>query len=231
MRASVLIPLVVAIASVAAIASGTLAPKVRAVPSGIFVLSARADPPTLHTRCPEGLCAYLELEDFDCPEEPPPPAEVLIIGGHSVPPEYLRAPPEAIARVVQCLRPRLLVLDTCYGFSSPLLELLVTARPAMRVIGATFKLPPQGLAYDDAFYTALPPEERARHVRTRSGARLESWWTDPEELRAALDDVASWDVPRLTAGLQRKHPNLVRVSLHGDEATLLVPVPPSRFRP
>jgi hypothetical protein len=231
MRARVLIPLLLSIASVAAIAGSRLAPKVRGVPSGVFVLSTRADPPTLHTRCPEGRCAYLDLEDFECPEEPPPPAEVLIVGGHSVPPEYLRAPSEAVVRVVHCLRPRLLVLDTCYGFSSPLLDALAPSQPPMLVIGATYKLPPQGLVYDDAFYTALSPEERARHLRTRSGAALESWWTDAEALRAALDDVAGWDVPRLTANLQRKHPNLVRVPLRGGEATLLVPVPPARFRP
>ncbi|MFP2932041.1 hypothetical protein ACLESO_44130 [Pyxidicoccus sp. 3LG] len=230
MRTRVLIPLLFCIASVVAIAGSRLVPKVRGVPSGIFVLSTRADSPILHTYCPEGLCAYLDLEDFECPDELPPPAEVLIVGGHSVPPEYLAAPPEAIARVVRCLRPRLLVLDTCYGFSSPLLDAVASARPPMLVIGATYKLPPAGLVYDDAFYTALPPEERARHLRTRSGRALEYWWTDPEALRMALDDVAGWDVPRLTANLQRKHPNLVRVPLRGGEATLLVPVPPERFR-
>jgi hypothetical protein len=231
MRTRILIPLLLlSIASMAAVAGSQLAPKVRGVPSGIFVLSTRADPPTLQTRCPDGLCAYLDVEDFECPEEPPPQAEVLIVGGHSVPPRYLSAPPEAIARVVHCLRPRLLVLDTCYGFSSPLLDALASAQPPLRVIGATYKLPPQGLVYDDAFYTPLPPEERERHLRTRSGAALEHWWTDAEALRLALEDVATWDVPTLTARLQRKHPNLVKVPLSG-EATFLVPVPPERFRP
>ncbi|HEX8700896.1 MAG TPA: hypothetical protein VF815_18775 [Myxococcaceae bacterium] len=228
----VLIPIVVlSMALMAAVVGRHRSSKKSGVPSGIFVLFTRVDPPMLQTRCPEGQCAYLELENFSCPEDMSPPAEVLIVSGHSVPPQYLSAPPQAIARVVQCLRPRMVVLDTCYGFSSPLLEELASIQPPMLVIGATYKLPPAGLVYEEAFYTAQPAPERAQHIRTRSGAGLERWWTDRDALRRTLAEVATWESPRLTANLQRKHPNLVRVPLHGSEATLLAPVAPERFRP
>lgn len=200
-------------------------------PSRIVVLYSRADPPTLQTRCPEGQCTYLGLEDFSCPEGVAPPTEVLIVGGHSLPPKYLNAPPAAIAEVARCLRPRLVVLDTCYGFSSPLLDELASVQPSMLVLGATFKLPPAGLLYEEAFYTARTPQERARHVRTRSGARLENWWTNSEELRATLETVATWKPPMLVDNLQRKFPNLVRVPVPGRKTTLLIAVPPERFRP
>jgi hypothetical protein len=124
--------------------------------------------------------------------------------------------------VVHCLRPHLVVLDTCYGFSSPLLDELASVQTSMLVLGATFKLPPAGLVYEETFYTAQSPQERARHVRTRSGAKLESWWTDKRALRATLETVATWKQPMLLTNLQRKFPNLVRVPIYGSEATLLV---------
>src|SRR5689334_10045172 len=85
---------------------GCLASEGQARSARFVVLSSRADPPALQTRCPDGQCTYVDLEDFSCMEGPVSPVEVLIVGGHSLPPQYLNAPPAAIAGVVRCLRPR-----------------------------------------------------------------------------------------------------------------------------
>jgi hypothetical protein len=177
--------------------------------------------------CSDGRCPHLALEDFSCPFGAR--AEVLVLSGHSLPPSYLNAAPEEVARVARCYRPGLIVLDTCYGFSTPLLTALAEAAPGAWVLGPTYKLPLDGLLYDEGFFQAGSPEARARFVRTRSGKPLELWRLDAEALDSALDEVGRWEPAVLEARLARKLPNLVKVSLPG-EATALVPVPPERFR-
>ncbi|MFP2933631.1 hypothetical protein ACLESO_52535 [Pyxidicoccus sp. 3LG] len=177
--------------------------------------------------CSEGRCPHLTLEDFSCPFGAR--ADVLVISGHSLPPEYLNASPEELARVARCYRPELIVLDTCYGFSTPLLTALAEEVPSAWVLGSTYKLPPEGLLYDEGFFQDGSPEQRARFVRTRSGRALELWRLDEDALDAALEEVERWEPAVLEARLARKHPNLVKVPLPGT-ATALVPVPPERFR-
>jgi hypothetical protein len=194
----------------------------------VSVFSRRDPPPIQQFSCAEGRCERVALEDFSCPWGAR--AEVLIVSGHSVPPVYLHDDPERLARVARCYRPGLIVLDTCYGFSLPLLEALAEEAPAALVVGATYKLPPDGLLYGEGFFQESSAEARAAHVRTRSGKPLQQWHLDRATLRRAQRDLDTWDVSRLEAHLVRKHPNLVGVALEGSEATALVPVEPARFR-
>jgi hypothetical protein len=196
----------------------------------VLVIRSEADPPDFPTPCPHDRCQEIMLETFSCPLFARS-AEAIIFSGHSAPPVYLNHSPDSLARVVACYRPELVVLDTCYGFSSPLLGAISRVRPTALVLGATYKLPPEGLAYGDAFFDSGPAAVRAEAIRTRSGAPLERWHADDGALRAALDDVARWDAKKLAAHLQRKLPNLVRVPLPGSNATVLVPVPGWRFAP
>jgi hypothetical protein len=147
----------------------------------VVVLYSQADPLEFHAPCPEATCDYVEVSRFQCPENQGP-VEALIISGHSVPPVYLGTTPEVLASAVRCFAPKLIVLDTCYGFSSPLLDALVSLHMPLWVVGATFKLPPSGLFYDDTFYANASIQERRHRVRTRSGAALEEWWIEPKQL-------------------------------------------------
>ncbi|WP_147449999.1 hypothetical protein [Corallococcus carmarthensis] len=193
-----------------------------------MAIYSRADVAELQqSPCSDGRCPHVDLEDFSCPSGVR--AEVLVLSGHSLPPSYLNASPEDLARVVRCYRPDLIVLDTCYGFSTPLLTALAEEAPGAWVLGSTYKLPLDGLLYDEGFFQAGSPEQRARFVRTRSGKALELWRLDAKAMDTALEEVSRWEPAVLEARLARKHPNLVKVTLPG-EATALVPVPPERFR-
>ncbi|NVJ25699.1 hypothetical protein HUW62_31210 [Myxococcus sp. AM011] len=194
----------------------------------VVAVYSRADVAELQqSPCSDDRCPHVALEDFSCPSGVR--AEVLVLSGHSLPPSYLNASPEDLARVARCYRPDLIVLDTCYGFSTPLLTALAEEAPGAWVLGSTYKLPLDGLLYDEGFFQAGSPEQRARFVRTRSGKALELWRLDAKAMDTALEEVSRWEPAVLEARLARKHPNLVKVELPG-EATALVPVPPERFR-
>lgn len=203
---------------------------VPASPRPVLIVRSAADPPAFTVHCPAQRCTEIVLESFACPVFSRPVATVIFTG-HSAPPSYLHQSPEMLARVVACYEPELVVLDTCYGFSSPLLAAIARVRPSTLIVGATYKLPPDGLRYRDAFFMPGSIDERAGAIEARSGAAIERWRVDGGSLEAALDDVARWDAGTLTAHLQRKLPNLVRVPLPGSSATALVPVPSSRFVP
>ncbi|NNB84214.1 hypothetical protein [Corallococcus exiguus] len=197
----------------------------------VVSIFSRADAlPLQQAACGAGddACPNLALEDFDCPRDAA--AEVLIFSGHSLPPLYLHTGPEALARVAACYRPELIVLDTCYGFSLPLLEALAGAVPGALVVGATYKLPSQGLRYDADFFQPGTADARAERFHTRSGKPLTRWRLDADALSQARDTLEAWDVDALEARLVRKLPNLVSVDLPGADAAALVPVAPERFR-
>ena len=200
------------------------------VPRIVSVFSRADAAPLRQSPCPPGssTCTVVALEDFACPRDAA--AEVLIVTGHSMPPVYLHHGPEALARVADCYRPELVVLDTCYGFSLPLLDALADALPGALVVGTTYKLPPEGLRYDAGFFLPSPPAERAERVQTRSGKPLTRWRLDAQAVRQARDTLDGWGVAELEAHLVRKLPNLVGVGLPGADATALMPVAPERFR-
>jgi hypothetical protein len=197
--------------------------------TGIVSVFSRDDRASVQqSPCTEGRCGHVTLEDFSCPRGAA--AEVLIVSGHSSPPTYLNGDPERVARIARCYRPGLIVLDTCYGFSLPLLEALADEVPSALVVGATHKLPVNGLLYEDGFFQAGSAEQRAGFVRTRSGKPLERWRLDAAALEDARARLEGWDVAALESHLVRKLPNLVGVPLQGSDSVALAPVAPERFR-
>lgn len=198
----------------------------------IVVIYSSQDPAVVRTfECPADRCERVDLSDLRCTGDEAP-APVVVVTGHSGPPDaYLHATPETLASAIACYRPELVVLDTCYGVSSPLLVALAARGMAPFVVGPTYRLPAAGLLYEAPFFTDLPASARARFVRSRSGEPLSRFRLDAGRLRAALDDVAGWSVARLTAHLQCVLPNLVKVPIPGTGHILLVPIEPERFRP
>lgn len=195
----------------------------------IVVLYTCADPSELRTfEGPPGRCAFVALEAFD--PEAVAPAPVVVVTGHSLPPEYLHRTADEVAAAVAALDPELIVLDTCYGFSTPLLDALA-ARLSAWVVGPTVRLPLEGLDYSPRFFDPrrLPPAERARAVRTRSGAPLARMALSREHVAAIHAEVATWSPDRLERNLQRVLPNLVRVPVPDTDAVALVHVEPARF--
>lgn len=200
-----------------------------AAPSVAVVRPADVDPAEQAPPCPPGRCAWLVLDASLCaPSQPPVPTVVL--SGHSGPPQVLGRSPEEVAALLACLEPALLVLDTCYGFSAPLLGALLDAGLAPLVVGTTDKLSVEGWRYRPAFFDEAPqsPQQRARHVRPRYGERRLVWEPDRASLDAGAALLASWGPDELEARLQRVAPNLVRVPVDR-RRSVLVPVAAERF--
>ena len=196
----------------------------------VVVLYSAGDPAALRQLdCPEGRCTFVSLDADPC-RAGGGPAQAVIVTGHSTPPVYLGGSPQRLARAIACFEPEIVVLDTCYGFSSPLLDALAAEGQAPLMVGSTRKLPPTGLSYGARFYAGGGAESRAADVQTRSGAPLERWRLVPRALEAAEEQASHWDRATLEARLRRLHPNLVEVDVPGSDAVLLVPVAPERFR-
>lgn len=197
----------------------------------VVLYSAQDDDSLTPPPCATGDCQAVELESFTCSREMSP-ARTVIVTGHSLPPVYVHQSPEALARVLRCLQPELVVLDTCYGFSTPLLDALLQEGLTPLVLGATYRLPPEGLRYDARFFAqGLSAHERAAHVGTRSGAPLARWQMDAGQLSSSRAEARAWPRSKLVQNLQRVQPNLVRVPLAQTGESVLELVAPERFRP
>ncbi|MEY3211027.1 MAG: hypothetical protein RIT28_1508 [Pseudomonadota bacterium] len=173
-------------------------------------------------------CAERALGGFVCDDQTPT-AETVVVSGHSLPPMYLGGDAETLAAAIACVNPALVVLDTCYGFSTPLLQALASAGVRARVVGARRQVPGEGLRYGPAFFEAKDAEARAAAVRW-GVERTESWVINAEELAVARQEVEAMSPEALTERLQRVHPNLVNVPLGDSGTTALVLVSPERFR-
>jgi len=194
----------------------------------IVVLYSLADPPGMRSTPCSVQCEAISLEYFACtPTRWLHPARTVIVTGHSLPPLYLGRSPTQVASAVACYDPDLVVLDTCYGFSQPLLSALAEDGVNAIVLGPTFRLPPEGLDYAAGFYADAPAASRANAVATRSGTPLGRWSISAADLVASQRDVATWSVDKLEANLQVVLPGLVRVPL--GTSTMLAYVPTERF--
>ncbi|MCK6524382.1 hypothetical protein L6R49_23500 [Myxococcota bacterium] len=176
--------------------------------------------------CGGTTCAERALDGFVCDAQTPR-AEAVVVSGHSLPPLYLGGSAEALASAIACVGPSLVVLDTCYGFSTPLMEALVGAGVQARVVGSRRQVPGEGLRYGPAFLEAKGAAARGDAVR-RGDEALESWTVNADELTLTLGLVEAMSPEALTQNLQRVHPNLVNAPLGG--AIVLVPVVAERFR-
>lgn len=198
-------------------------------PTVAIVRPAALDPAEHAPPCPPGRCAWLVLDEALCGSGRAP-VSTVVLSGHSGPPQVLGRSPEELAELLACLEPELLVLDTCYGFSAPLLGALLDAGLAPLVVGTTDKLTVEGWRYRPSFFDEAPlsPRQRARHVRPRYGERRLVWVPDRASLEAGDALLASWGPDELEAALQRVGPNLVRVPVDR-RRSVLVPVSPERF--
>jgi len=204
-----------------------LAAPAACVDPGVAVLHADADAGDPRVRCPAGSCEHVALAEVECMSGGPR-YEVVIVDGHSAPPVYLDTSASDLAARLACLAPSLIVLDTCYGFSAPLLAEIAEQMPGVLVVGSTDNLWMDGLDYGPGFFAATTPDERARHVASRLGESVQTWRPDPRQLAATRVTVDTWPSERLREHLVHTLPNLVRAASPGAPAVLFV-VAPERF--
>jgi hypothetical protein len=200
------------------------------VADGQVVVLYSSATPDMKPDCPPGRCAFLPLESFTCPDVT---AETVVVAGHSLPPVYAGAPARAVAQAVACFRPELLVLDTCYGASTPLLDELALLGQAPLVVAPPFMIPPRGLVYQPGFFAPGETGERAMLLSTRPPYPLLRWRLDAVALRAVHQQVDRMDPGELVQRRRRVKPGLVRAPLPSPlapDGEVLVLVPGERFR-
>jgi hypothetical protein len=178
----------------------------------VVVLRSRSDGDVFGLPCGEDRCRVLDVEDGVCGRGT---ARVVVVTGHSVPPHhYLNRSAADLARALACLQPEVIVLDTCYGFSAPLLRLLAALGSTAEVVGPMTKLPPTGLRYDAAFFAPEAPlADRIAAVSTRSGAPLQRWRIDAAALATAFAEMQRWTPEQIAGHVARRHPDLLWVPL------------------
>lgn len=193
-------------------------------PPDVAVLYS-AQAPALRARCPEGRCAYHEIERFTCQDAR---ASAVIVSGHGQPPDYLARPAAEIATAVRCFRPQLVVIDTCFGATSELLTSLGDLDAV--VVAAASLLPPSGFIYGPGFFSETDPQVRAAVVNTLPRTEILRWRIDQGALNLFLAGVDAMDAEALGARLARRRPTMVKVDLPGG-GPVLVPVGWERLGP
>lgn len=178
--------------------------------------------------CPPGRCVVRATTELGCPAEP---ASAIVLAGHAMPPTYLGLPAERVAALIACRRPELVVLDTCYGASTPILRALArqpAGAPTPLVVGASFWVRRLGLAYDAPFFDpSRPVAERAGAVRSLSGRELLRWRPDEAPLAALEEAVARLTADEVRAERFRRDPPLIRRKLAAaGDAEVVIPASP-----
>ncbi|MDP2270074.1 MAG: nitrilase-related carbon-nitrogen hydrolase [Archangium sp.] len=159
--------------------------------------------PWFRPDCPAGSCRFHVVERFECPAAP---GQVVVLAGHGSPPEYLGQPASQLAQWLGCFAPQLVVVDACYGASSPLLAALAPLGP--EVIAPAFFVDHGGLRYQPAFYEGGPLAGRSAAVLAPPGQSLLRWRPELGALQAAQARVAAMDPPTLRARVRNWVPTL-----------------------
>jgi apolipoprotein N-acyltransferase len=200
-----------------------------AAPLEAAVLYSTATP-TMLAALPGDRARHFAVEGFD---NPGVRAKTVVLAGHSLPPSYLDQPAEQVAAAIASFEPELVVLDTCYGASTPILEALVKAGSRAVVVAPPYRIPRDGFVYAPDFFAERDPARRAALVRTEPAFPLLRWRPESAALVALRDELAGLDTRALRKRLQRVSPPLVKSVLPGQTApgaVVLTPVTADRFR-
>lgn len=183
--------------------------------------------PTMLAALPGDRARHFAVEGF---VNPGVRARTVVLAGHSLPPTYLDQPAEHVAEAIASFAPELVVLDTCYGASTPILEALVKAGARAVVVAPPYRIPRDGFAYAPNFFSERDPARRAALVRTEPAFPLLRWRPDGAALATLGRELGGLDARALRARLHRVSPPLVKSVLPATGAVVLTPVAAARFR-
>ncbi|MBC7544643.1 MAG: hypothetical protein H7338_18125 [Candidatus Sericytochromatia bacterium] len=170
------------------------------------------------------------LEGF---QNPGLTAKTVVLGGHSIPPVYVGQPAAVVAKAIASFKPDVVVLETCYGASTPILRALADTGLRAWVVAAPYQLPVRDLHYTPAFFTAADVRTRVMAVDTVPPYPMLRWRLDPVVLTAIESQVAAMGPDELTQRLKRVMPALVRMPLPtilSPKGLILIPVASERFK-
>lgn len=197
------------------------------VPAAILYSQAT---PTMRAALPAEKCSAFPVEGF---KNPGVRAKTVVLAGHSLPPTYVDQPASAIAQAITSFEPELVVLDTCYGASTPILEAFVDAGLKAMVVAPPYRIPQDGFVYAAGFLEEPDAAKRAELVRTEPSYPLLRWTPTRQPLAQIRHELDALDAQALRKRLKRATPPLVKAQVPGlpmPGAQVLVPLPVDRFR-
>jgi hypothetical protein len=168
--------------------------------------------PWLRPDCAPGRCRFHALEDVDLDCASVAPSRTVIVAGHANTEQMLGRTPGEVAAAAACFGPDLVVLDTCFGASTPVLRAF--AGDAL-VVAAPSTVPGDGLRYGPALFGDGPAEERARAVVSEPPSPLYVDKPDVATLRELEAAVAATPGDQLRERVRSWVPTLVAAGAGG----------------
>lgn len=183
----------------------------------VTVLYSR-DSPWLRPDCMPGRCEYLAVEEMaSCPERS---SRTVVVSAHGDAERIAGLGPAELAALVACFEPELVVLDACFGATTPMLIALGEATDA-RVVAVPAFVAGRGLRYEPDFFSELELDRVVAAVRTDPPSPLYVGRPDPRALAEAEAAVATADVETLRSSVRSWNPALVGVRLATGQEVLV----------
>lgn len=175
----------------------------------IVVLYTHGDP--VIPDVPNDCCIYQTLEDF---VDKGIKANTVIFSGHGEPPIYALHKPKEISKIISSYEPELIVLNSCYSSSTPILEALTKTSSGAFVVASPFQIYLPGYVFGKNFFDfSLSPSERAKAVKIEPDYPILKWKLNENELNFAKAKVNSFSKKELKKRLRRRTPPLIRVPM------------------
>ena len=172
--------------------------------------------------CPDGRCSYHVFEDFTCGSQR---ATSVVIGGHSRPPLFAGQPPEVVAAAVRCFEPDLIVVNSCFGATTPLLSALSDIGAV--VVAAPGALPEPGLRLGADFFGVGPTAVRAAAIVAPWGVELFRGVPSVADLEAARSALLARSPVERRRALAVAEPALLAARVTG--GPVLIPATPTEL--
>ena len=176
----------------------------------IVVLYTNKD--TIMPKLPKNCCKYYSLEKLPKIVNK---AKIVIVSGHGAPPVYAGHSANEVELAVSKFKPELIVMNSCFGASSPILESLSNKNTGALIVAPPFPIYLPGYKYLDNFFNEkLSLNERARNVITVPYYPQLIWKINKTELTKAKSKVLKMSKSELKQNYRRRVPPLIRVKIN-----------------
>lgn len=163
-------------------------------------------------KVPDGCCKYYDIDKF---KDPKIKANTVILSGHGEPPVYAGHSASQVAEIISSFKPELIVLNTCYGASYPILEALSEKNNGKMVVAPPYEIYLPGYTFWNGFFNSnLSIEERAKNVVTEPYYPQLKWRINKYELKKVKDKVLKMSKIELRKNYLRRVPPLIKVKIN-----------------
>lgn len=164
---------------------------------------------------PKNCCKYYSLEKLPKKVNK---AKIVIVSGHGEPPVYAGHSANEVELAVSKFKPELIVMNSCFGASNPILESLANKNAGALIVAPPYPIYLPGYKYLDNFFNdKLTLNERARNVITVPYYPQLIWKINKDELKRAKSKVLKMSKKELKQNYRRRVPPLVRVRINEND--------------